>query len=70
MAQGEEADVKRILSACFRGNDTLSSEDIIRILTFELGWMDDEKAEILIASFISRILIFFIGNTIHYQISL
>ncbi|MED5351027.1 MAG: DUF2240 family protein [Candidatus Thermoplasmatota archaeon] len=54
MAQGDEADIKRILAACFRGNDTLSSEDIIRILTFELGWMDDEKAEVLIASFIKN----------------
>jgi len=52
VAQGDEADIKRILAACFRGNDALSSEDIIRILTFELGWMDDEKAEVLIASFI------------------
>ena len=52
VAQGDESDIKRILAACFRGNDTLSSEDIIRILTFELGWMDDEKADVLIGSFI------------------
>ncbi len=40
----ETEDVKRVLAICFRDGSTKSLDDLERILSFDMGWMDTDTA--------------------------
>lgn len=40
----EVEDIKRVLTICFRTGGGLSADDLERILSFDMGWMDTETA--------------------------
>ena len=40
----ETEDVKRVLAICFRTGASQTADDVERILTFDMGWMDTETA--------------------------
>ena len=40
----EVEDIKRVLAICFRDGSVQSSDDVERILSFDMGWMDTETA--------------------------
>ena len=40
----ESDDVKRVLAICFRTGATQTADDVERILSFDMGWMDTETA--------------------------
>ena len=40
----ETEDSKRVLAICFRMGDNQTAEDLERILTFDMGWMETETA--------------------------
>lgn len=37
-------DIRRVLAICFRMGNSLSADDLERILSFDMGWMDTETA--------------------------
>ena len=37
-------DIKRVLTICFRAGESLSADNLERILSFDMGWMDTETA--------------------------
>lgn len=40
----EIEDIKRVLTICFRDGASQTSDDLERILSFDMGWMDTETA--------------------------
>lgn len=44
MMSVEMEDIKRVLAICFRDGVTKSIDDLERILSFDMGWMDTETA--------------------------
>ncbi|MGB2452941.1 MAG: DUF2240 family protein, partial [Candidatus Poseidoniaceae archaeon] len=40
----ETEDVKRVLAICFRTGASQTADDVERILSFDMGWMDTETA--------------------------
>ena len=44
MSDENSEDIKRVLAICFRSGEILSSDDLERILSFDMGWMDTETA--------------------------
>lgn len=44
MSDESSEDIKRVLAICFRSGEILSSDDLERILSFDMGWMDTETA--------------------------
>ena len=40
----ENADIKRVLALCFRGQETLDALDIERMLSFDMGWLTPDQA--------------------------
>jgi hypothetical protein len=40
----EIEDVKRVLAICFRDGSSQTADDLERILSFDMGWMDTETA--------------------------
>ena len=40
----EIEDVKRVLARCFRDGSSQTADDLERILSFDMGWMDTETA--------------------------
>ena len=40
----EVEDIKRVLAICFRDGSKLTADDLERILSFDMGWMDTETA--------------------------
>ncbi|MBT4066694.1 MAG: DUF2240 family protein [Euryarchaeota archaeon] len=40
----ESEDIKRVLAICFRMGDCQSSDDLERVLSFDMGWMDTDTA--------------------------
>ena len=41
---GESEDIKRVLAICFRMGDNQTADDLERILSFDMGWMDTDTA--------------------------
>ena len=48
----EVDDVKRVLAICFRDGSTQTIDDLERILSFDMGWMDTDSAHQAINSLI------------------
>ena len=44
MGDENREDIKRVVDICFRSGEILSSDDLERILSFDMGWMDTETA--------------------------
>jgi len=44
MMSPEIEDVKRVLAICFRDGSSQTADDLERILSFDMGWMDTETA--------------------------
>ncbi|MGB1549588.1 MAG: DUF2240 family protein [Candidatus Poseidoniaceae archaeon] len=40
----EVEDIKRVLAICFRDGSSQTADDLERILSFDMGWMDTETA--------------------------
>ena len=40
----EIEDIKRVLAICFRDGSSQTADDLERILSFDMGWMDTENA--------------------------
>ena len=40
----EVEDIKRVLTICFRMGDNQTSDDLERILSYDMGWMDTDTA--------------------------
>lgn len=44
MSNDNTEDIKRVLTICFRAGDSLSADNLERILSFDMGWMDTATA--------------------------
>ena len=44
MMSPEIEDIKRVLAICFRDGSSQTADDLERILSFDMGWMDTETA--------------------------
>ena len=44
MVSPEIEDIKRVLAICFRDGSSQTADDLERILSFDMGWMDTETA--------------------------
>jgi len=53
MSAAVREDIERVLAICFRGRSSVSAAEMIRILTFDMDWMNDETATAVIASLCS-----------------
>ena len=40
----EIEDIKRVLTICFRDGASQTADDLERILSFDMGWMDTDTA--------------------------
>ena len=40
----EIEDIKRVLTICFRGGVNQTADDLERILSFDMGWVDTDTA--------------------------
>ena len=47
-------DVRRVISLCFRGFDSISDLDLERILSFDMEWLSPEEAETAVSNFIDK----------------
>ena len=47
-------DVRRVISLCFRGLDSISDLDLERILSFDMEWLSPEEAETAVSNFIDK----------------
>jgi hypothetical protein len=53
MSDAAREDIERVLAICFRGRSSVSAAEMIRILTFDMDWMNDETAADVISSLCS-----------------
>ena len=54
MTDEDYYDICRVLSLCYRGVEVLSDLDLERILSFDMGWLSPEDAEIAVSALINR----------------
>ena len=54
MTDEDYYDICRVLSLCYRGVEVLSDLDLERILSFDMGWLSPEDAEIAVSALIDK----------------
>ena len=54
MTDEDYNDICRVLSLCYRGVEILSDLDLERILSFDMGWLSPEDAEIAVSALIDK----------------
>ena len=54
MTDEDYYDICRVLSLCYRGVEVLSDLDLERILSFDMGWLSPEDAEIAVSALIEK----------------
>lgn len=54
MTDEDYHDICRVLSLCYRGVEVLSDLDLERILSFDMGWLSPEDAEIAVSALIDK----------------
>ena len=54
MTDEDYYDICRVLSLCYRGVEVLSDLDLERILSFDMGWLSPEDAEIAVSALMDK----------------